>query len=183
MFSDLERSWNSSSSLQARLQHWTLVIFRSKFTSLEKEFPSPQHNPGASCYLLFLQLVRRSCSFPESPASTGRESLPLGPGDSPAVSCKSLPDPSSLLASSPVPLPPGTPLSEQSGGRDFSRFEGKWIWQRSTETSQFVHPSFFPYLFPSSQDKYSYEGPGSWISLSFCKKIPPSRVDGPKFGD
>lgn len=126
--------------------HWTLVIFRSKFTGLEKEFPSPQHNPGASCYLLFLQLVRGSCSFSESLASVGRESLPLGLGNSPAVSCKSLPDPSSLLASSPVPLPPGTPLSEQSGGRDFSRFGGKWIWQRSAETRQlFTHPLFLIY--------------------------------------
>lgn len=159
------------------------MIFRSKFRGLEKEFPSPQHNPGASCYLFFLQLVRRSCSFPESPASVGRESLPLGPENSPAVSSKSLPDPSSLLASSPVPLPPGTPLSEQSGGRDFSHSEGKWIWQRSTETRQLFTHLLFLIFFPSSQDKYSYEGPGSWISLSFCKKIPPSRVDGPKFGD
>lgn len=58
---------------------WTLAVFLSKFTALEKEFASPQHNPGASCFLPFLQLVRRSCSFSESPASVGRESLPLGP--------------------------------------------------------------------------------------------------------
>ena len=91
------------------------------------------------------------------------------PGSSAAVLCKPLPEPSSLLASPPVPLPPGAPLSEQSGGRDFG---GKWIWQRSRDQTVVQLPSF-PYLFPPSQDKRPYEGPGTWRSLRVFVRKPP----------